>query len=145
MNCREAGHSWQRVQTGQRFGRQGKFQAAQVVKGKAWWSGVSFPFYLWLLRMGFLLLHFMGFALQWLHLALGAWALGHLDSVLVALPGLSCSTACVGILGPDQGVELSVPCTGRNFQPLDHQGSPDVDFFIPPSQDVLGPTLLDWG
>lgn len=42
------------------------------MKGKAWWSGVSFSILsLVALRMGFLLLHFMGFALQWLHLALG--------------------------------------------------------------------------
>ena len=47
-----------------------------------------FSFYFWLLRMGFLLLHCMGFALQWLHLALehglsGVWAqyLWHSGSV----------------------------------------------------------------
>lgn len=66
--------------------RQGKFQAAQVVvKGKAWWSGVSFSILSLVAAHGLSVVALHGLCIAVGSSCSGAWALGHLDSVLVAL------------------------------------------------------------
>ena len=57
----------------------------------------------------------------------GAWAVGHVGSVLVA-HRLSCSTACGSFL--DQGSNPYPLHWQADSSPLSHQGSPSDPFFI---------------
>ena len=94
--------------------RQEKLQAAQVVvKGKAWWSDVSFFISFLVAVHGLSLVALHGLLIPVASSCPGAWALGRLDSVVVAL-GLSCSAAC-RILGPGPGVEPVCPALAGEF------------------------------
>lgn len=83
------------------------------MKGKAWWSGVSFSILSLVAAHGLSVVALHGLCIAVASSCSGAWALGHLDSVLVAL-GLSCSTAC-RILGPGPGVEPLCPALAGEF------------------------------
>ena len=83
------------------------------MKGKAWWSDVSFFISFLVAVHGLSLVALHGLLIPVASSCPGAWALGRLDSVVVALR-LSCSAAC-RILGPRPGVEPVCPALAGEF------------------------------